>query len=292
MQIIVLALIWGVNWVFMKTGMLYFPPVLFAAIRFLIAGFVLLSISRWHGLTAPSAKEWGPILFTGLVQIAFTNAVLQHALLTVDAGLTSVLFYTMPLWLSILAHFLLPDDRLSPLKLLALLLGILGLAVLLKLRPETVLSLLEDPGMLSELLVLLASVAWALSNVVMKRISGQTNALRFTTYQMLSGGIFLIVWAILTEPPVIHHQLQGWLAVTFSGVVASALAFFMWFRLLARIPASTAGISLLLVPIVGVLSGVLLLDESVDLTMITGMVLILISIGLVNLAGRRGRGAV
>lgn len=294
LQIIVLALIWGVNWVFMKAGMAYFPPVLFSALRFLSAGAVLLIISRWRGVTAPTGDEWGPILFTGLLQIAFTNAVLQNALLVIDAGLASVLFYTMPLWLSMLAHFLLPDDRLSPLKISALLLGVVGLTILLKLNPDTLLQLWQQPGTLSELLVLVASVAWALCNIVMKRVSVRINALRFTTYQMITGGLFLLSYSALTEPfrlpDVIDYK--GWGTVAFSGIVASALAFLMWFRLLRAIPASTAGISLLLVPVVGVFSGVLLLGETVDLAMITGMALILISIGLVNVSGRRGRGAV
>lgn len=294
LQIIVLALIWGVNWVFMKAGMAYFPPILFSALRFLSAGAVLLIISRWRGVTAPTGDEWGPILFTGLVQIAFTNAVLQNALLIIDAGLASVLFYTMPLWLSMLAHFLLPDDRLSPLKISALLLGVVGLTILLKLNPDTLLQLWQRPGTLSELLVLVASVAWALCNIVMKRVSGRINALRFTTYQMITGGLLLLAYSALTEPLQLPPALayQGWATVAFSGIVASALAFLMWFRLLRAIPASTAGISLLLVPVVGVFSGVLLLGETVDLAMITGMALILISIGLVNVSGRRGRGAV
>lgn len=294
LQIIVLALIWGVNWVFMKAGMAYFPPILFSALRFLSAGTVLLIISRWRGVTAPTGDEWGPILFTGLLQIAFTNAVLQNALFVIDAGLTSVLFYTMPLWLSMLAHFLLPDDRLSPLKISALLLGVVGLTILLKLNPDTLLQLWQQPGTLSELLVLVASVAWALCNIVMKRVSVRINALRFTTYQMIAGGLFLLSYSALTEPFRLPDvtDYKGWGTVAFSGIVASALAFLMWFRLLKAIPASTAGISLLLVPVVGVFSGVLLLGETVDLAMITGMALILISIGLVNVSGRRGRGAV
>ena len=73
----------------MKAGMAYFPPILFSALRFLSAGAVLLIISRWRSVTAPTGDEWGPILFTGLVQIAFTNAVLQNALLVIDAGLAS-----------------------------------------------------------------------------------------------------------------------------------------------------------------------------------------------------------
>lgn len=275
-----LCLIWGFNWVIMKEANGVFPPVLFAGYRFGLGAVVLLAVCLYRRVPFPNRRDLMWMLLCGLLQTTYFNISIQLSLNALSAGLTSVLTYSMPLWLTVMAHFFITGERLTVKKLIGVMLGMIGLCFALD---------AQLGGSLGAFILALTSgVSWALSNVIIKQKLAHTDSLQFTTWQMVIGAAGLFLYAALFE----HGTSQwGWMPVVyvvFSGVIGSALAFVMWTRILSKVEASKASISLLLVPVVGVLSGWLLLHEKLTAATAAGIVFVLAGIWLVN-ARRRDR---
>ena len=126
-------LIWGLNWVVMKTANTYFPPILFVTWRFGSGALILLAVAYWKKIPLPDAKFLPWIILTGILQLNLNNIAAQVGMQTISAGMAAVLNYTAPLWTAILAHFAL-NEKLTRIKFFGLFLAMLGLYVLMGLQ--------------------------------------------------------------------------------------------------------------------------------------------------------------
>ena len=245
--ILLLCLIWGLNFTVMKLTLDYFPPVLFSSIRFLIASILLLTICFYKKIPFPRKQDWKWYAICGILQTSFQFIANQQALQYIDSGLTSLLCYTMPIWFAILAHFFI-GERLTKQKIVALVIGVIGLLIVLQINPFQI----EWKGMtlLAQLLVLLGAIAWAVSNIIVKKVLEHHNKWQFTAYQMVIGTFVLFLYSIFFERD--HTVIWGWEAIAilfYSGVMASAVAYTLWSYLLGSGEVGKASISLLLVPV-------------------------------------------
>lgn len=273
MALSVLCIIWGLNWVVMKQANQFFPPVLFVAYRFILGATVLLIINYLKNEPVPHRKDWLWIVISGVLQIAISNVAVQIAMRHLGAGFAAVLFYSMPLWVAIMAHFLL-NEKLTKRKAAGIILSMFGLVTLLNISGEG--------SWWAIFLAVAGAAAWACSSIIIKLKLQDCNTLQYTTWQMAAGAIALIMYTALFEQGSVQWS---WLAVgclLYNGVLASALAFLLWSYILANTEAGKASISVLVVPIVGVLAGVVLLSEPMYWNTAIGMTLILSGIMLVN----------
>lgn len=269
----ILCIIWGFNWVVMKQANQFFPPVLFVTYRFILGTAVLLFLAYLKRMPVPARQDWPWIILSGILQIAFFNVAVQVGMQYVGAGFAAVLTYSMPLWVALMAHFLL-GERLTRRKLVGIALSMAGLVTLLNISGGGV-------GW-AILLTVAGAVAWAFSSILIKLKLQHCDMLQYTTWQMAAGTVALTVYAGLFA----HGSSQwGWQAagcLLYNGVLASALAYFLWSYILANTEASKASISVLAIPAIGVLSGVVLLKEPMYWNTAVGMALILSGIMLVN----------
>ena len=250
--LILLCIIWGLNWVVMKQANQFFPPVIFVTYRFILGSAVLLIMTYLMKVPIPQRKYWQWIILSGVLQIGFSNVAVQIGMQFLGAGFSAVLTYSMPLWVTIMAHFLL-GEKLTKRKVVGVILSIFGLVTLLNISSGGV--------WWAIFLTLAGAVAWAFSSILVKLKLQDCNMLQYTTWQMVVGAIVLSTYTALFE----HGSVQwGWLAfgcLLYNGLLASALAFFLWSYILAHTEAGKASISVLAVPIIGVLSGVILLKN-------------------------------
>lgn len=265
-------LIWGLNWVVMKTANTYFPPVLFVTWRFGSGALILLTIALWRKIPLPDAKFLPWIILTGLLQLTLNNVTAQVGMQTISAGMAAVLNYTAPLWTAILAHFAL-NERLTRLKLFGVLMAIVGMYVLMGLQG------VED--LTSAFIILAGAVCMACSNIIVKLRLTKCDMVQLTTWQMVFGALALIIYTSLFPQGEINWCLPAILCVIYNGALASALAFFLWNYVLTHIEASTASIATLLAPVVGVLAGVAILDEPFTAYIVIGITLIFAGIFIV-----------
>lgn len=274
-----LCLIWGFNWVVMKLGNGALPPVLFAALRFTTGAVVLFGVAYFRRIPLPTKRDLKWYALCGFLQTTYFNIAIQISLNYISTGLTSVLTYSMPLFLSIMAHFSIPGERLTPRKTIGIAIGLLGLCFAMDTH--------FDGEFWAIVLALSSAISWALSNVIIKRKLQHCNNVQFTTWQMALGAVGLILYSVFFEHGTSHWGVMPILYVLFAGIVASSLGFVLWFHILAKTEASKASIFLLLVPVVGVLSGWLILHEQLKLATLIGIVLVLVGIWFVNATAKK-----
>ena len=267
-----LYLIWGFNWVVMKEANLFFQPVLFVTYRFVIGAAVLLLVVLWLRIPLPPARYWKWIVLTGVLQVAANNVASQIGMQYLGAGLVAVLNYSMPIWVAVLAHIFL-QERLTRQKVAGILLSMAGLFILLN---------IDTYGSLAAiLLVLSGAFAWAVASVLIKLKLWDCDMLQYTTWQLTAGAVLLAVYTAAEGAGSVDWSWMAIACLFYNGVLASALAFFLWSFILSHMEAGKASVAILAVPVVGVVCGILFLGEALTVHTALGMLLIMVSILLV-----------
>lgn len=279
--LLALYIIWGFNWVVMKEATLFFPPVLFSCYRFVIGAVVLIGITLWCRMPLPPKRYWPWIIVTGLLQIAVNNAAVQIGVTSLGAGLVAVVNYSMPVWMSILAYFIL-HETLTKRKILGIVLSMVGMYVLMD---------VEIVGDITGLLLTIGgAIAWAVAAVIVKyqdkvmhrqQQKETCTMIQYTTWQIAAGALFLWVYAMLFEQGQVTWTPMAVSCLAYNGVLASALAFFLWNYILTKMEASKAGVASLGVPVLGVICNVIFMHEAVHWNTAVGMILILAGIFLI-----------
>lgn len=265
-------LIWGMNWVVMKTANTFFPPITFVAYRFLFGALVLLSVWRWLHLPLPKKKYWPWIFLTGILQMGLNNIAAQTSMLTLGAGMVSVLNYSMPVFAAVMAHFLL-GERLTWRKGAGIVLAIAGMAVLMDVHAG---------GDVTAICIgLLSAVFWGLASIFVKLKLSDVNPISLTTWQMVCASLSLLAYTAIVPQGEVIWNTESVLCLIYNGVLASALAFFLWSWILQHIEVSKASVAVLAVPVVGVVGGILCLGEPMTLHIFFGMLMIMAGIYIV-----------
>ncbi len=272
-----LCIIWGFNFVIMKLGNGVFPPVLFASFRFMIGTIVLFGIVYFKKIPMPNKRELKWYVLCGILQTTYFNIAIQISLNYISTGLTSVLTYSMPLFLSLMAHYFIPGEKLNARKTVGILIGIIGLFLAMDIR--------FGENIWAPIFALSSAIVWALSNLIFKIKLRGCDPVQFNTWQMGAGAIGLFLYSISFENGQSHWSLMAVVYLLYSGILASALAFVIWTYILSKVEASKASISLLTVPVVGTLSGFLFLKESLHVITLVGIILVLSGVWLVNSKG-------
>lgn len=270
--LLLLYLIWGMNWVIMKTANNFFPPITFVSYRFLFGAIVLLAVSFYLRLSLPDKKYWPWIFITGLLQMGLNNIAAQTAMLDLGAGLVSVLNYSMPVFAAPMAYFVL-GEKLTVRKCVGILLAVVGLVVLMG---------VHTGGELNAIFIgLLSAIFWGLASIIVKKKLAGVNAVSLTTWQMVCASVSLFAYtSVVPQGPVIWNT-ESILCLLYNGVLASALAFFLWSWILQHIEVSKASTATLGVPVVGVLGGIVCLGEPMTLHIFIGMLMIMAGIYIV-----------
>lgn len=263
---------WGYSWVLMKMGLGYGEPFTFATWRCAIGGIALMAYLSFRPVKWPRIRKLPDYIMIGLFQTTLMFGLMLYGMKHVTAGKTSVLLYTMPIWTILLVNFYL-KERLNRRKWAGVALGSAGILCIL--GWDTLVN--QNMGiLLGELLILGGAVSWAVSNIwIKKRMAGE-DIYAVSGLQLTFGAIGLAILAAPTEG-VFN---MGWNAhsiyiLLFTGVVASAVDFTIWFYLLKRMDIGILTFSSMLVPVFGLLFDWLLLGNTLDGGVIVGGLLIL-----------------
>lgn len=278
-----LGLLWGLNWPAVRISLTEIAPWTLRAGGMSFAGLALVAVAMWRGVSLDVPKaHWPRLVVAGILSIAAFNVLLAFAQLMGPTSRAAILTFTMPVWATLMAGPAL-GERLDRPRLLGLGLGIAGLACLgLPLIRAGQLS----PGLA---LALLASVSWALGTIVTKRWPVAAPTLTIAAWQLLIGGlaagIGMLVFEGLPVPKALSSPVAAALAFHILG--AQALAYFLWFTVIARLPAGIASLGTLMVPAVGALGSVILLGERPAASDWLGLVLVVAASGAILVAPKR-----
>lgn len=280
LTIFIVTLLWGYAWVIMKQSLLYMGPFTFTTLRFTTGFLTLFLVVYLMKRPFEIKKYWKQLIILGLLQTTIVFLLVMYSLKFVDAGKSSVLLYSMPLWSSLLAVKFL-KEKLTPMKWFGLLIGLGGLLMIVG---WDLLRINNFSIIIGELLIIIAAVSWSISNIYYRLKLNHLPKLETNAYQMLFGtiGIFIATLFIEWKEPMTLN-LTSIYYILFTGVLASALCFSAWYLILSSIEVVTATISTLLVPLFGLFLSYLLIDEILTLNILIGSSMIILGIIVIQL---------
>ncbi len=281
-----ISLFWGSSYLFIKIGVQTLQPFTLIALR-LFFGLLVLSVAlRLSGAPIPRDRS----TYGKLVVMAVFNIVIPFSLITwgeqyIDSSLATILQATTPLVTIVIASLVLADEAITVDRLVGLIVGFAGVIVLL----SHGISGGRGESTLGELAILGASVSYAAGNVFVRvRMRGHHP----TVPAFFQVGIALVIITVLMlafESPVqLPTTREAWFAVIWLGVFGSSLAYLIYFRLIHTLGPTRLSLITYVMPIVGIVLGVVVLSESIDVRTLLGTAIILGGVGLVN-SGRRSR---
>jgi drug/metabolite transporter (DMT)-like permease len=252
--IVGLSLIWGYHWAVMKIGLYYCGPLTYSAIRCLIAAPIMLAILKLQGRSL-RLKSPGWAILIGIVQTAGNFGIGAIAVKFGEAGRSAVLTYTMPFWLMVFSYLFF-HDRAGPRRWIAAFLAVAGILVVAFASGRAQL------GPVS--LALLAGICWGGGVVLYQRALRKHNddSTVFAAWQLLAGGIGMAVFIpFFSGEGVIQWTTPFLLSITYTTLLATAVAVYLWFLLLSRLEAGTAAFGVLLAPAIALVSSWIQLQE-------------------------------
>lgn len=254
--------IWGSTWLAIKLGLRDLPPLTFAGIRFAIAALILLAVVGARGLTLPrTSREWWLLAYTGLLTITINYALVFWGEQHISSGLAAVLSATVPLFGLPLAHWYLASEPLTGRKVVGVVLGVVGVAIICsgQLGLGGPLALWASVG------VVVASLATAHAGVLIKASGTHIEPSMLAGIQMIGGCIPLLIVGMALEgnPLSFHWTPRAVAALAYLIVPGSVIAFLMYYWLIRHTAVSWVLMIPLVTPLVAVLFGVLFGGETI-----------------------------
>jgi Permeases of the drug/metabolite transporter (DMT) superfamily len=282
---VVLSVLWGSSFVAIKAGLEHIPPVLFASLRYDIAGVCLLcyaafATDRW---LPRSRGDWTEVLVAAVLVIAVYNTFLFVGEQGVTSGVAAILVATSPILTTGFSRLLLPDSRLTLLGLLGLACGFVG--VVLVAVPDSGAITVEDivaPG-----LVFLAAMSVALGSVLLERTESSIDTEGAVAWSFVLGAVVMHATsgALPGESVAdLTTTTEAIVAVGYLAVLASVVGYVIYFRLLERLGAVDINLVSYAAPVVATVVGWLLLGETLEPLTVVGFCVI--AVGFVLLKRR------
>jgi drug/metabolite transporter (DMT)-like permease len=278
--LVLITLFWGVNWPIMKFTLVEYPILTFRAICMIggVLGFFVIALLNRMPLGVPTGA-WPRLLVISLFNITGWNLCTAYGVTNLPAGRAAIIAFTMPIWSVLLSIWLLKEPM-TKRRAAGLALGVAGLAILIG-------GDLRELGAapVGAMLMLGAAVSWAIGTVIMKRYPLRMPTVVMTGWLMLIGGLPIIVAAVWVAPDSFHtHSFWPNFGVVYNVLVSFIFCYWAWFRILDMVPAAVASLSTLMIPVVGVFSGMLVLGEIPQWNDILALLLVIAALATVLIA--------
>ncbi|MDR5671716.1 Permease of the drug/metabolite transporter (DMT) superfamily [Halalkaliarchaeum sp. AArc-CO] len=258
---VVLAAVWGSAFTAIKAGLEFFPPVLFAAFRYDLAGLLMLGYAvyatdRWR---PRSRDEWLLVGTGGAFLIAAYHAFLFVGQQGTTSAAAAVIVSLSPILTTGFARALLPDERLAILGVVGLLVGFVGVVILSNPDPNNLL----DARTVSMLLIFLAAASFALGSVLTRRFDTGLPIETMEAWSMLVGALLMhgVSVALAESVADVEWTLEALVALLYLVVVASAAGFLIYFDLLERLGPIEINLVSYAAPVAAAVTGLVFLGE-------------------------------
>jgi drug/metabolite transporter (DMT)-like permease len=263
-----LSLIWGSTWYFIKVGLNYFSPFLFAGVRFLIAGGLLTGILFLTGRKLPqNIHTWKYMILSSFLQITFPYAGVFWGEQFISSGLSAVLNASIPLFVALLAHFTLVHERLTPEKVFGFCISFIGILIIFKNDLSG-----SSAMVMGGLAIIGSSISAACANVYAKHQGTSLDPIVTVAIQLSCGGIVLTMVSLAIEPQARWHWTgESAFALLFLSIFGSLLAFVGLYWLIKHIDVTKASMLSFITPIVAVVIGTVTLGERVGVHTLFGI---------------------
>ena len=277
--LVIFSALMGLNQVAIKYTTEGLQPVFWAGLRSLIS---LIFVAIWFKLLNKPLRFRVNYLGSGLLIGLVFSAEFLFLFTALDRTTvvrTSIIFYSMPVWLALIAHFVVPNERLTKIKTIGLILSILGVTLAFLDRETGT----QASSWIGDLCALIAALLWAGIPLCTRltKIKNEEPEMQLA-WQLVVSFPVLLVASFFFGPLIRAFEPIHFLALGFQSIIVVGIGFILWLKLLMVYPISVVASFSFLSPIIGVFLGWLLLSESVNLNTLVGLVLVSFGIILIN----------
>ena len=276
---LLLSALWGGSFFFIGTAVRDMPVLTIVLLRVALAAAALWIVVRATGRRVPrGAATWGAFLVMGLLNNVIPFALIVWGQKQIPSGLASILNASTPLWTVLVAGALLSDERASVRKLAGVVMGLGGVAVMMGIDVIG-----GQHPLLPQLAVVCASISYGFSAWWGRRFRQIGVDPMVTAAGMLTASTLVLAIPVLAlNGPPVGYPATSWAAVAALALLSSALAYVIYFRILASAGATNISLVTFLVPVSAILLGWLFLDERLGFAQLIGMALIGAGLALID----------
>lgn len=278
--LLLLSVLWGATFFFVEIGLRELSPLWLVWLRVTIAALALHLFMRLAGIRLwPRPALAGQLALMGLLNNVIPFSLIFWSQTAIDSSLAAILNATTPFWAVLLAHLVTSDEKVTPAKLLGILIGWAGVALMLG---AGALQGLGD-AVLPQLAVLTAAFLYAVSGLYARRFR-ELPAVGIAGWQLTLSALMIGLVALAGEPLPAFGALSGtsWAAVLALALISTAFAYVLFFRILRTAGATNLLLVTLLIPLTAVALGALALGERLGPAEIAGMLLILAGLAVID----------
>lgn len=276
-----LGLIWGSSFLWIKIALEETGPFVLVTLRLLFGLGGLLVVMALQRQAWP--RDWRVLLafaFMGLFNTALPFTLITWGETLIDSSLAAILNGTVPLFSIIIGHFWLQDEKMTLPRLAGLLLGFVGMVVLVSrdLAPGAL-----RGNVWGQLAVIAAAVSYAVAAIFSrKHLRGQSPVLQSTMVLLIASGLMMLATPAVEQPLNLPNTALAWFAIAWLGLLGSCTAYLLFFYLLNAWGSTRTTLVTYVMPVMGLLLGIIFLNETADWRLMVGSALIVVGIVVVN----------
>lgn len=280
LSLLFIAVIWALNFTVIKASLSEIDPYSFNAIRFILAaGFVWIVVARKKAWFSVPKSDWLPLLLLGL----FGNLLYQWLFIVgIDLTLAAnaaVMLGTIPIWVALISHFF-SDELMNRLKAIGVFMAFAGVVIIITTGKNPI-SFGSDTFM-GDLTIVAAAMVWAAYSIYSRHYLSRYTPLQFSAFMTTIGAVALVILAIphLPETDWLQVSPAAYGGAIFSGLFAIGVAYLIWNNGLMKVGAVRTSTYQNLVPVLGLLFGIILLGETLESLQYTGSAVVIAGIVL------------
>lgn len=281
-MLLTLSLLWGGSFFFAGIAVTALPPFTIVLLRVGLAALILLAILRLQGLRLPrDPTVWAAFFGMGLLNNVTPFCLIVWGQTEIASGLAAILNATTPLWTVIAAHLLTSEERMTGNRLAGVVIGLAGVALMI--GPQALAGL--GAQVAAEIAVLAAAISYALAAIFGRRFKALGVAPLVTaTGQVSTATLMLAPVTLAIDRPwaLAMPGLPVWAAILGLAALSTALAYILYFRILATAGATNLALVTFLIPISAILLGALVLGERLELKHFAGMAMIGLALAAID----------
>lgn len=282
---IAVCILWGTTYLAIRIGVESLPPMLFAGIRWIIAGLIFITVLRLSGKNFPAKKDMFHLSVMGLSMLGVGNGLVVVGEQYINSGLAALLITTVPFWIVGMETFFSKEIKINSLSLTGLLIGLLGITLIFGNDWK---DLFDSKYYLGVLSIMGAVVAWSYGSVYSKYKKVSVHPLMSASVQMLIAGFAQTVLGfILGEFSAVSINQSGLFSLGYLIIAGSILGYGSYIYAIEHLPLSLVSTYAYINPIIALFLGWLVLNEKLDVFIISGAIVIILGVLLVRQGSKR-----
>jgi drug/metabolite transporter (DMT)-like permease len=277
---IFLCLLFGSNALAIKLSLFGLSPYACVMLRFLVASLIILAYSRFKKIPlALSVMEWGHAVAMGVI-FGLQMAVFYVGITYTTVSHAGVLMNTQPFFVAIMAHFALPDDRLTFRKVSGIVLAFVGVSILFSGHGA-----MDSINFMGDALIMGSSFLWAAQTIYIKRFTDHWHSIPLVLHPMvLSIFIFLVFYLIFEIRTLQVLDTTVLISLFYQSVIVAGYGYIGWTKLLLKYKATHLSVFVFIMPIVAVALGIIFMGDPFSMKLLVSLVMVAVGILIVNIA--------